>query len=136
MVTRAGKERVLAFLGRGAIVVEMIIDRLPRSACIVAVRPAILSVVSDVDFREFGEEHPQVYEALLTLLAARLRGTYTTIAAWAFLPPHGRVGVSRLSGYYCIENKAQLQKEVERLSLSFIRTHEPIFFSLRGGWRT
>ena len=96
MVTRAGKERVLAFLGRGAIVVEMIIDRLPRSACIVAVRPAILSVVSDVDFREFGEEHLQVYEALLTLPAAR-------------------VGVSRVSGYYCIENKAQLQKEVERL---------------------
>jgi CRP/FNR family transcriptional regulator, cyclic AMP receptor protein len=116
-----------------------------------------LSVVSDADFREFGEEHPQVYEVLLTLLAARLRGTYTTIAAGAFLPLHGRVAwsllelaqefgqdvasgrivihqkigqsdlamagiarenvnrilhgwerrklVSRLSGYYCIENK-------------------------------
>jgi CRP-like cAMP-binding protein len=51
-----------------------VIDRLPRSACVVAVRPAILSFVSDADFREFGKDHPQVYEALVALIAARLRG--------------------------------------------------------------
>ena len=39
MVSRAGNERILAFLGPGAIVGELsIIDGLPRSASVVAVR--------------------------------------------------------------------------------------------------
>jgi CRP/FNR family transcriptional regulator, cyclic AMP receptor protein len=162
-----GNERILAFLGLGAIVGEMaVIDRLPRCASVVAVRPAILSFVSDADFREFAKEHPQVYEALVALLAARLRETDTTIATGTFLPLHGRVactllelaqkfgqdvgsgrivihqkigqrdlaamaGIARetvnrilsdwkrrkliswASGYYWIENKAQLQNEAE-----------------------
>jgi CRP-like cAMP-binding protein len=46
MVSHTGKERILAFLGPGAIVGEMsIIDGLPRSADVVAVRPAVLSFV-------------------------------------------------------------------------------------------
>ena len=160
-----GNERILAFLGLGAIAGELsVIDRLPRSASVVAVRPAILNFVSDADFREFGKEHPQVYEALVALLATRLRETDTTIAAVTFLPLHGRVacallelaqefgqdvgsgrivihqkigqrdlaamaGIARetvnrilsdwkrrkliswASGYYWIENKAQLQNE-------------------------
>jgi CRP/FNR family cyclic AMP-dependent transcriptional regulator len=167
VMTSNGNERILAFLGLGAIVGEMaVIDRLPRCASVVAVRPAILSFVSDGDFREFGKEHPQVYEALVALLAARLRETDTTIAAGTFLPLHGRVactllelaqkfgqdvdsgrivihqkigqrdlaamaGIARetvnrilsdwkrrkliswASGYYWIENKAQLQNEAE-----------------------
>src|ERR1700758_5045675 len=92
-----GNERILAFLGLGAIVGEMaVIDRLPRCASVVAVRPAILSFVSEADFREFGREHPQVYEALLVLLAARLRETDTTIATGTFLPLHGRVACTLL----------------------------------------
>jgi CRP/FNR family transcriptional regulator, cyclic AMP receptor protein len=162
-----GDERILAFLGLGAIVGEMaVIDRLPRCASVVAVRPAILSFVSEADFREFAKEHPQVYEALVALLAARLRETDTTIATGTFLPLHGRVactllelaqkfgqdvgsgrivihqkigqrdlaamaGIARetvnrilsdwkrrkliswASGYYWIEDKAQLQNEAE-----------------------
>src|SRR6516165_12016586 len=47
MVSHAGNERILAFLGPGAIIGEMsIIDRLPRSASVVAVRPAVLSFLS------------------------------------------------------------------------------------------
>ena len=160
-----GNERILVFLGLGAIAGELsVIDRLPRSASVIAVRPTILSFVSDADFREFGKEHPQVYEALVALLATRLRETDTTIAAGTFLPLHGRVactlldlaqefgqdvgsgrivihqkigqrdlaamaGITResinrilsdlkrrkliswASGYYWIEDKAQLQKE-------------------------
>jgi len=167
MVSHAGNERILAFLGPGAIIGEMsIIDRLPRSASVVAVRPAVLSFLSGGDFKAFAKKHPQVYESLLTLLAARLRETDMTICAGTFLPLHGRVActllelaqefgqdvgsgrivihqkigqgdlaamagmareslnrilndwkrrklVSQLSGYYCIENKEQLQKEAE-----------------------
>jgi CRP-like cAMP-binding protein len=167
MVSRAGNERILAFLGPGAIVGEMsIIDQLPRSANVVAVRPAVLSFLSRTDFQDFARKHPQVYESLVALLAARLRETDTTIAAGTFLPLRGRVActllelaqefgrdvgsgrivihqkigqkdlaamagiarenlnrilndwkrrklVSTMSGYYCIENKAQLQNEAE-----------------------
>jgi CRP/FNR family transcriptional regulator, cyclic AMP receptor protein len=179
MLSRTGKERILAFLGRSAIVGEMsIIDRSPRSANVAAVRPAILSFVSSTDFRDFAKIHPEVYETLLALLAARLRETDMTVAAGTFLPVGGRIActllelaqefgrdvgsgrilihqkicqtdlaamagvsrehvnrilndwkrhqlVSQLEGYYCIENKAQLQKEAELqycVPIAFART--------------
>ena len=167
MVSRAGKERILAFLGPGAIVGEMsIIDQLPRCATVVAVRAAVLSFLSRADFKNFAKIHPPVYESLVALLAARLRETDMTIAAGTFLPLSGRTartllelarkfgedlgpgrtiirqkigqrdlaamaGISRehvnrilcdwkrrklvswIYGYYCIENKAQLQTEAQ-----------------------
>jgi CRP/FNR family transcriptional regulator, cyclic AMP receptor protein len=167
MVSRAGAERILAFLGSGALVGELsLIDGLPRSASVVAMRPAQLSFLSRAAFEEFANKHPEVYRSLLALIAARLRETDTTVAAGSFLPLRGRVActllelaqefghdvgagrivirqkiaqsdlaamagiaresvsrilndwtrcklVSRLSGYYCIENKAQLQKEAQ-----------------------
>jgi CRP-like cAMP-binding protein len=167
MVSRAGSERILAFLGPGAIVGELsIIDGMPRSASVVAVRDASLSFLSRAAFEDFAQKHPEVYKSLVTLIAARLRETDAVIAAGSFLPLRGRVActllelaqdfgqdvgsgrivirqkigqsdlaamagiarenvsrilndwkrrklVSRLSGYYCLENKAQLQNEAE-----------------------
>jgi CRP/FNR family transcriptional regulator, cyclic AMP receptor protein len=167
MVSRAGSERILAFLGPGAIVGELsIIDGLPRSASVLAVRDAALSFISRAAFEEFAAKHPEVYKSLVTLIAARLRETDAAIAAGSFLPLRGRVActllelaedfgqdvgsgrivirqkigqsdlaamagiarenvsrilndwkrrnlVSRLSGYYCLEDKAQLKIEAE-----------------------
>jgi CRP/FNR family transcriptional regulator, cyclic AMP receptor protein len=167
MVSRAGTERILAFLGPSAIVGELsIIDGLPRSASVVAVRASKLSFLSRAAFEEFANKHPEIYKSLVTLIAARLRETDAVIAAGSFLPLRGRVActllelaedfgqdvgagrivirqkigqsdlaamagiarenvsrilndwkrrklVSRLSGYYCLENKAQLQNEAE-----------------------
>jgi len=49
MVSHSGDERILAFVGRGDIVGELsIIDGLPRSASVVAVRDATLSRVRDL----------------------------------------------------------------------------------------
>jgi CRP/FNR family cyclic AMP-dependent transcriptional regulator len=166
-VSREGSERILAFLGTGAIVGELsLLDGLPRSASVVAVRPAQLSFLSRAAFEEFANKNPEVYRSLLTLTAARLRETDGTVAAGSFLPLRGRVActllelaqdfgqdvgagrivirqkigqtdlaamagiarenvnrilndwkrrklVTRLSGYYCIEDKAQLQHEAE-----------------------
>src|SRR6516164_8908302 len=62
MISRTGKERILAFLGLGAIVGEMsTIDGLPRSANVVAVRPAVLSFISRTTFQGFAKIHPEVY---------------------------------------------------------------------------
>jgi CRP/FNR family transcriptional regulator, cyclic AMP receptor protein len=167
MVSRSGTERILAFLGPGAIVGELsIIDGRPRSASVVAVRPAALSFLSRPSFDAFAQKHPDVYKSLVTILATRLRETDVVVAAGSFLPLKGRVAstllelaenfgqdvgsgrivirqkigqsdiaamagiarenvsrilndwkrrklVSRLSGYYCLENKAQLQHEAE-----------------------
>jgi CRP-like cAMP-binding protein len=114
----------------------------------------------------FAKTHPELYEYLVMLLAARLRETDAVIAAGSFLPNKGRLActllelagdfgqdlgdgrtvirqkigqsdlaamtgigresanriindwqrrqiISRSSGYYCIENKDQLQHEAE-----------------------
>jgi CRP-like cAMP-binding protein len=167
MMSRAGTERILAFLGPGAIVGELsIIDGLPRSASVVAVRDAELSFISRAAFEQCASRHPDVYKSLVTVLATRLRETDEVIAAESFLPLRGRVActllelaqtfgqdvgsgrivirqkigqsdlaamagiarenvsrilndwkrrklVSRLSGYYCLEDKAQLQHEAD-----------------------
>ena len=117
-------------------------------------------------FDAFAQRHPEVYQALVRILATRLRETDVVIAAGSFLPLKGRVAstllelaenfgqdvgsgrivirqkigqsdiaamagiarenvsrilndwkrrklVSRLSGYYCLENKSQLEHEAE-----------------------
>ena len=167
MMSRSGTERILAFMGSGSIVGELsMIDGLPRSAAVVAVRDSALSFLSRPSFEAFAQRRPEIYKSLVTLLATRLRETDTVIAAGSFLPLKGRVAstlleladhfgqdvglgrvvirqkigqsdiaamagiarenvsrilndwkrrklVSRLSGYYCLENKAQLEHEAE-----------------------
>jgi CRP-like cAMP-binding protein len=167
MVSRSGTERILAFLGPSSIVGELsIIDGLPRSASVIAVRDTTLSFLSRAAFEDFAGRHPEIYRSLVTLLAARLRETDAVIAAGSFLPLRGRVArtllelagdfghdvgsgrvvirqkigqsdlaamagiarenvsrilndwkrrklVSRLSGYYCLENRARLEQEAE-----------------------
>jgi CRP/FNR family transcriptional regulator, cyclic AMP receptor protein len=167
MVSGSGAERILAFLGQGAIVGELsVIDGLPRSATVVAVRNAAISCLSRAEFEAFAGKHPEIYKSLVRLLANRLRETVTMVAAGSFLSLKGRMArtllklaehfgqevkperivisqkigqndlaamagiaresvtrvlndwqrrkvVSRLSGYYCIENKSQLERQVE-----------------------
>jgi len=166
IVSGHGAERILAFLGQGAIVGELsIIDGLPRSATVAAVSDARVSFLSRADFEAFAEQHPEVYKSLVKLLAQRLRETDSVVAASSFLSLKGRVArtmlelaqhfgqevapgrivirqkigqsdlaamagiarenvtrvlndwqrhkiVSRLSGYYCLEDKPQLEHQI------------------------
>jgi len=167
MVSRSGAERILAFLGPGAIVGELsILDGLPRSATVVAVRDAVVSFLSCAEFEAFADKHPEVYKSLIRVLAERLRETDTVVAAGSFLSLKGRVAqtmlelanhfgqevatgrivirekigqndlaamagiarenltrvlndwqrnkvLSRLSGYYCLEDKTQLEHQAQ-----------------------
>jgi CRP-like cAMP-binding protein len=167
MVSSSGAERILAFLGRGAIVGELaVLDGLPRSASVVVVRDATVSFLSKAAFEAFAEKHPELYKSLVGLLAQRLRETDTVVAAGSFLSLKGRVArtmleladhfgqevgagrivihqkigqndlaamagiarenvtrvlndwerhkvVSRLSGYYCLEERAQLEHQAK-----------------------
>ena len=167
MISPSGDERILAFVGRGDIVGELsIIDGLPRSASVVAVRDATLSCLSRTVFETFAKKHPEIYKLLVGLLAKRLRETDTVVAAGSFLSVRGRVArtmlelaehfgqevgagrivinqkisqsdlaamagvarenltrilndwqreklVTRQYGYYCLENRAQLEHNVK-----------------------
>jgi CRP-like cAMP-binding protein len=165
IVSRSGVERILAILGPGALVGELsIIDGLPRSATVMALRDAELSFVSRATFEQCARKYPEVYKYLVGLLASRLREADEVLAAESFLPLKGRVAarlleladafgqdvgsgrivirqkigqtdlaamagiarenvsrilndwkrrklVSHSSGYYCLEDKAQLEHE-------------------------
>lgn len=167
MESRSGNEQILTFLGPGAIVGELsMIDGLPRSASVTAVRDSTLSFVRRATFKQFAGKHPDVYRTLVTLLARRLRKTDGVVAAMSFMRLRGRVArvllelaqdygqevgsgrivirqkigqsdlaarvgsarenvtrilnewrrkrlVTRLSGYYCLENKAKLESQTE-----------------------
>jgi CRP/FNR family transcriptional regulator, cyclic AMP receptor protein len=97
MVSNSGTERILAFLGRGAIVGELsIIDGLPRSLSVVAVRDAALSFLSRAAFEAFSEKHPEVYKSLVRLLAKRVRERDKMLAATSFLSLKGRIAQTLL----------------------------------------
>jgi CRP/FNR family cyclic AMP-dependent transcriptional regulator len=58
-ISHSGEERILAFVGRGDIVGELaMIDGLPRSASVVALRDATLSCLSRTAFETFAKKHP------------------------------------------------------------------------------
>ena len=92
MVSLSGTERILSFISRGGIVGELaILDGLPRSASVVAVRDTALSRLSRAEFDAFAEKHPELYKSLITLLTQRLRETNVAVAAGSFLSLQGRV---------------------------------------------
>jgi CRP-like cAMP-binding protein len=163
----SGAERILAILGAGAIVGELAtIDGKTRSASVTAVRDSELHFISRTAFEAFAKAHPEVYEHIVRLLAARLRDTDEVLAAGSFLPLKGRVAralldlseafgqpvgqgrilirqkisqsdvaamagiarenvsrilnewirlklITRLSGYYCLENSDKLKSEIK-----------------------
>jgi CRP/FNR family cyclic AMP-dependent transcriptional regulator len=167
IASRSGSERILTFLGPGAIVGELsMIDGLPRSASVTAMRDATLSFVKRTAFRRLVRKRPELYEMLVMLLAKRLRETDGAVAAMSFLRLRGRLArallelakdfghdvgsgrivirqkiahndlaamvgtarenvtrvlndwkrtklVTRLSGYYCLENTAKLEEQGE-----------------------
>ena len=167
VASATGEQRILAILGRGAIVGELaMIDGLPRSASVKAIRDCELSFVRRAALTEMLHRHPELYIDIVTTLAARLRQSDDDMVASSFLTVRARVAralvqfarqlgeeagpgrilirhkitqsdlaamagiarenvsrilndwkrrklVSRLSGYYCLENKGKLQHEAE-----------------------
>jgi CRP-like cAMP-binding protein len=97
IVSGSGDERILAILGPGAIVGELaVLDGLPRSASVLAMRDSELLFVSKAKFDQYAYKHPELYQHLLMLLASRLRETNDVIAAESFLSLRGRVAVTFL----------------------------------------
>src|SRR5712671_2633889 len=87
-----GDERILTILGPGSIVGELaIIDGLPRSATVVAIRDCKLSFISREAFLSSLREYPEVYSDLVSTLVSRLREADEAMAASSFLTVKARV---------------------------------------------
>jgi CRP/FNR family transcriptional regulator, cyclic AMP receptor protein len=87
-----GEQRILAILGPGSIVGELaMIDGLPRSATVEAVRDSRLTFVSRMSFVSCLRDHPEIYSYLVTTLVARLRQADEETAAASFLTVKARV---------------------------------------------
>ena len=87
-----GEERILAILGPGAIAGELsVIDGGPRSASVFAVKECDLSFVSRAAFEKYAQQHPEIYQYLLDVLAARLRETDEAVAAASFMTVKSRL---------------------------------------------
>ena len=87
-----GEERILAMLGPGTIVGELaMIDGLPRSSSVFAVRDCELKFISRKEFGECTKQHPEIYQYLANVLAERLRETDEAVAAVCFLTVRERL---------------------------------------------
>ena len=92
-VTEAnGADVTLALLGPGELVGEMsLVDRVGRSASVIALEPATLLWLDRATFAACRREMPVLTDNLLALLARRLRLANAQIRALATLDVHGRV---------------------------------------------
>ena len=87
-----GAERILAILGPGSIVGELaMLDGLPRSATVQALRDSRLTFLARSVFLEILRGHPEIYRHLLTVLVERLRQADDEVAAASFLSLKARV---------------------------------------------
>jgi CRP/FNR family transcriptional regulator, cyclic AMP receptor protein len=87
-----GEERTIAILGPGAVVGELsMIDGRPRSASVVALNDCLLQFTSREAFAKSMATHPEAYQALVAMLAFRLRQADDVLAATTFLTVKGRV---------------------------------------------
>ena len=90
--SETGEQRILAVLGPGAIVGELaMIDGLPRSATVSALRASRLSFVPRSAFLDALKRTPHIHEYLVETLAARLRNADEDAAAASFLKVSSRV---------------------------------------------
>jgi CRP/FNR family transcriptional regulator, cyclic AMP receptor protein len=88
----AGDQRTLAILGPDALIGELaMIDGLPRSASVAALRDCSLTFISRAAFRAMLRSHPELYTDIVAMLAARLRQSDEEMIASSFLTVRARV---------------------------------------------
>ncbi len=87
-----GKEIVLSFLGAGGYFGEMaLIDQEERSAAVMTTEDTELTEISQKNFRECLQAHPELTERILQVLVGRLRKANKKISSLALQDVHQRV---------------------------------------------
>ena len=92
-----GKEVILATLGPGEYVGEMVLDGGPRSANVITLEPSTFAVVSRATLREHLREDPDFAVYLVSQLIQRARSATEEIKALALMGVYGRVARLLLS---------------------------------------
>ena len=70
--------RIIALLGPAAVVGELsLIDGLPRSASVTALRDSVLRFVSREAFDDYMQANPGIHQVLLSVLCSRLREAFS-----------------------------------------------------------
>src|SRR5690242_17346628 len=92
IASSSGEQRILTLHGRGAIVGELaMIDGLPRAVTAQAISDCQLAAITRAAFMACMAKHPEMGQALITILVGRLRRAGEE-AAWAgLLPAKARV---------------------------------------------
>ncbi len=92
VASMSGEQRILAILGQNAIVGELaMIDGLPRSASVRALKDCELAFVSRAAFIDMLQRHPELYKEIVMTLAVRLRQTDEDMVASSFQTVQARV---------------------------------------------
>jgi CRP/FNR family transcriptional regulator len=92
------KERIIAIITPGVVVGDLaVIDGLPRSASVHALTDCELRFLSRAAFERLAQDHPEIHQYLVKLLAARLRQADEIIASLAFLPAKAGVAYALLA---------------------------------------
>lgn len=87
-----GHQRLIAILGPGDIVGEMgVVDGLPRSADVIALRSSELAFIRKDEFERIAEANPRIYQHILRAISVRLRRTNEAGSARSLLPLEGRL---------------------------------------------
>ena len=87
-----GEQRILAILGPGALIGELaMIDGLPRSATVRAVRDCSLTFISRAAFTAVRRRFPELRTNIMETLAERLRQSDEDAIASSFLTVRARV---------------------------------------------
>ena len=77
-----GDETLLAVLGKGDIIGEMaLVDRLPRSATVTALKDAELGFIGTQEFERQADANTEIYRRMLCVLSGRIRAANDQKAA-------------------------------------------------------
>jgi CRP/FNR family transcriptional regulator, cyclic AMP receptor protein len=120
----SGEQRILAILGPGALIGELaMIDGLPRSATVQAVRDCSFTFISRADFTAMLRRHPELHTEIMTTLAARLRQSDEEMIASSFLTVRARVARALLQfarhlGQETGKDRVQIQHRVTHSDLA------------------
>jgi CRP/FNR family transcriptional regulator, cyclic AMP receptor protein len=92
VASEVGEERILAIIGPQSLVGELaVIDDLPRSATVEALRDCHLIFISRSVFEDTLHRHPEIYRHVVSALGSRLRQADEELAAATFLTVKSRV---------------------------------------------
>jgi CRP/FNR family transcriptional regulator len=139
----SGEQRILAILGPGALIGELaMIDGLPRSATVQAVRNCSLTFVSRAAFTAMLRRHPELHTEIMATLAARLRQSDEDMIASSFLTVRARVAralleLARHLGEDVGTGRIRIRHRITQSDLAAMAgvARESVSRTLRGWWR-